>query len=214
MVPRALLFQPAPPLLQQIPAATIKEIFCRGSMHRRAWNHSMAAYIKTKITPCGLFSPSLLRYLFNPWSNRGSLPFSLYVISHTLFLKMSLALNFCLNAHTFTKNWKCLNVTYHSCTTLADRGCISIDDFGMHFWKCLYMVQSEVCQRWKLCKKQQQSLQALKERHFSLLLTGLLVVMLLCFLLCVAFSYGCFSKGEKSSHRKLFKLQLAHKANG
>lgn len=63
-------------------------------------------------------------------------------------------------------------------------------------------------------KKQQQTLQTLKERHFSLLLTALLVVMLLCFLLCVAFSGGCFSNGEESNHRKLFKLQLAHKANG
>lgn len=59
------------------------------------------------------------------------------------------------------------------------------------------------------CAKQQQTLQALKERHFSLLLTGLLAVMLLRFLLCVVFSRGCFSKGEESSHRKLFKLQLA-----
>lgn len=47
-------------------------------------------------------------------------------------------------------------MSHHSCcTTLADRGCISTDVhcFCLHFWKCLWMVKSEVCTKWKLCKK-------------------------------------------------------------
>lgn len=74
-----------PRLLQQIPAATMKEIFCSGSMHRRAWNHSRAAYVKSKITLGFFFLP----FKVSVQSLEQSRRLVFFIISHSLrsFLK-------------------------------------------------------------------------------------------------------------------------------